>query len=190
MATYQIRQLWKKCQFDPEFISQCWDGFGYETRLQSVPILFEKGNNFLWRRDSTWRWTCPGWGLPDGKIQIDASELEQRIKEDGMAAIDRMLLFRGRSESPEKVPASCLISAFGEVFHGVNGLNEYWSVKARNHLLTLSKRLRWLRICMNQICEDSIIWYAVIQRKRKPGCALWQMKTWNMIQIIRHSLLM
>ena len=42
-----------------------------------------------------------------------------------MAAIDRMLLFRGRSESPEKVPASCLISAFGEVFHGVNGLNEY-----------------------------------------------------------------
>lgn len=125
MATYQIRQLWKKCQFDPEFISQCWDGFGYETRLQSVPILFEKGNNFLWRRDSTWRWTCPGWGLPDGKIQIDASELEQRIKEEGMAAIDRMLLFRGRSESPEKVPASCLISAFGEVFHGVNGLNEY-----------------------------------------------------------------
>ena len=57
--------------------------------------------------------------------QLDASELEQRIKEDGMAAIDRMLLFRGRSESPEKFPASCLISAFGEVFHGVNGLNEY-----------------------------------------------------------------
>ena len=42
-----------------------------------------------------------------------------------MAAIDRMLLFRGRSESPEKVPASCFISAFGEVFHGINGLNEY-----------------------------------------------------------------
>lgn len=63
--------------------------------------------------------------------QMNAGELEQFIREDGMAAIYRMLLSAGRLESSLRVPASCFISAFGEVFQGVSGLNEYCKCQSR-----------------------------------------------------------
>lgn len=57
--------------------------------------------------------------------ELKAEDWEKLIEKDGMSAIERLILYSTGPEKPYRVPASCFVTSFGEVFQGVDGLNEY-----------------------------------------------------------------
>ena len=55
----------------------------------------------------------------------DEKQLEQLMNNEGICALDRIIFTEKGLEKPMKIPATATLAAFGEVIHGVKGLDEY-----------------------------------------------------------------
>lgn len=58
-------------------------------------------------------------------LSKDQKQLEQLMNNEGICALDRIIFTEKGLEKPMKIPATATLAAFGEVIHGVKGLDGY-----------------------------------------------------------------